>query len=42
MDSINNQDPTLEYRLYTLLGSLNQIYYDIISATNRNEAAQVK
>ena len=43
MNSISsNIDPTIQYRLSTLNGSLYQIYYDILSATNRNEAAQVK
>ena len=40
--SFSSMDPTIQYRLSTLNGSLYQIYYDILSATNRNEAAQVK
>ena len=43
VDTISsNLDATLQYRLSTLIGSMYQVYYDIISATNRNEAAQVK
>ena len=35
-------DPTLEFRLYNLMGDVNQQYYKLLSATNRNEAVEVK
>ena len=43
MNSIEfEEDPTYQYRLYTLMGEVNQQYFKIISATNRNEAVSVK
>lgn len=43
MDKIySTENATLQYRLYTLMGEVNQQYYRILGATNRNEAAQVK
>lgn len=43
MNSIEfEEDPTYQYRLYTLMGEVNQLYFKILSATNRNEAVSVK
>ncbi|MCI5746056.1 MAG: family 10 glycosylhydrolase [Erysipelotrichaceae bacterium] len=44
IDSISkiNNNPTMRYYLHTLLGKVNQEYFNILSATNRNEAVMVK
>ncbi len=39
---IEKGDATSLFRVYNLVGNVNQIYYKVLSATNRNEAVQIK